>query len=1769
MRKKVLHSVKAYLLSVGESADRGLLTALTALSAGLTRSVPRVSLTRFLFSQPDPAVDSLVADLNTCAALLRNENDIPFFHTLVEMQTSCPELPDRPTMTAASGLLLDALRGKNLPLTYPADREASEWAISYLLATGDESLQPLITLRDHVLKEATAGEDPRLLLLCDLCDARSAGAAFALLRFFRSSFPEEGAPFLGLLCPFFSTLSDREDALRRGASALSDLSVRGLVRPADDRPTAGADAAWILSLPASFLEEDSSRALLDLAAARVMAEAWNGSNPPAAGLHTREIPGILNLAALGEQSPDTAGCLLASLWCLSDLFPALRQYADHPALLRSIAPATRNGLFRRLFHREENALPMEDLSLLERVLKQHLLRLLSLLRSIPAALRDSSIQLPLWEASVKACGRYVTVAAEYDISRQEAEDSGVDKVSPVHRVSMADTEEERELRRLDDLAEALSEAAAAREDCFRQLGGYRSRQALLDCLSRCLEAESAAKLKLDTLLKNASSDSAGDIDARLAISRQERRLRSLSAAVSRCREDLEAHAALDFLSTPPAPRPASPFAGEIFDPALAEQCFQVFSQDAPSTDRLREIREKMVHLLPGFPPVDTKALFRNLLSACKNLPTGHPPLPFLLGRIFAVSREAYSACRFTTPGGIPAVPLLPDRTSDDRFPTLKALTESLVTPLHRDATAETRGLLALLILHQYRRRSSSDAALWAEVCRPADSALAQVYLSSRSVSEAWIFGLRGADGNPLPFALLLPGRGLEIAHLSPAHASLLPSWAFWFNQDSLTFQDPDAFLSREDRLILSQQIVRMQDRLQSLEAASFAAFLSDWRSDLARDRSAVATDALFTLRLQAACGLSRLPAWKSTLSRSVFFYEKSLPEDAVCARISAPDAFFPAADQVPAEEVLYTFRGIPFARESASLLLESPGLPGEDALLSGLSGDCELLSRSSDSYHDVLVSAVSDLLQRFPEAEANRRAEALDLISQAKEPLRDAVTELSWPWDTLSASVQTILQECLGEILGPTALSPFSDRLTLFPARGGEVIGDALLSRVCLLPPDDVPPMAKVPTAADSAPASPEVEPASAPVPPDAFLPPLSADFASALCTTPEGRTLLSSENWLSLTRLQGKIRSVLTLEGAFSLRLIRDWEEGEILRLYAHDMPTLALWPSMPFPADTWKAYFLYAHLPEGDSVMARLANGDVCSLSGAGPRQVVQTSSFPVCLTLNFGGLCAGSLPNLLPEPLPTPSGPWTACLDFGSSASSVIVSTPAGRKPLQGSVPIRLLLRCPNISEELLWREFIPAVPLTPILPEAVQVFSGASAEEAMPFRDGCVLLSASLRDVLEAPAETLFTDLKWNGEKGKSPGLYLHHLMLMTALQARCEGAESLAWRAAIPDEMAVDGRERLVRLFLRLSTQVALESGLPLPEKQPPVSFTSESTALGAYFRFCSPAEAQGGFLVADLGSDTADISLFLRGRDHAVRACQIPLGIHHMLLPSLLAHPTLLREDFAFTGEVDFLRDLEAMERLFSEARRSPAGLRKARAALDAFLADRWPTLSVLMFQRSANGTPSRSGALLLFHFCWLMMLSGLLLLQVSVDPGRNDFLPESMSLFLAGRGAWLMESLPPGAKASLWKILTMFRNPRVSSLNLIFSSEKKLEIPVGLSCADTLYPGLPSASAVPAAIAVRPEELLPEFLLRFRREFPQEAMLLFPAFFTADPFMPLSDYARGVIAESIRAAFAGPSALRPFAALSSCVGLLLENGHQAPLFPGSVPDETEPDSDR
>ena len=1719
--------LKSFFLPIGQSAGASLTTVVSALSCGAAFPVAGLDIFQISDREQDPILPSLIRDLNQSSSLLLRKDNISLFPSSFQYEFFRLSLPSVQNLSgdAPSAALLGALRGKGMPLSYKTDREAVEWAFSVLLSDPEnESAGPLFAWVRKIRDCLASGESFRIAVCCDLCDPFSAGASFALLRFLKETVHPDPS-CISLFClgvSADSASSFRSDTL---SASLYAMAGQDLVSAPDRSGSACADSVWMFALPASLVRSEESLRILYAVLARRLSSFFVMEKLPAPGLHTLSFPGILTFQSLGDQASSFAAFLHAASWLLSDLIPAFRMYCSRPAAFRSLSPNTRNGLFRKLLKNSADASAQADAAaVLDRSLRAVLSEVIALIRFLPDPLRLAEISDPLWQQIVDACGRTVTVASEYDVSLAEAEEGGFLGIKPVHRVSMADTVEEKADQRLEDISVQLNEEKEARNRLFSS-AGFWALLALRDCRARCLDALDRAREQQE------HQDPTEDHFSAAALSR---RIRLLEAAVSRCDEDLSDPG----LFSVPSPDPSAvtdrinPLAGQLLNAEAAGKLSALLlSSDDASEPIRRDIMALMPSLLYGFVLSDTKTLFRKLLSFCRQESSDAPLISLVLSAL-DVSREEVLPLRFLSSGNVPPIPLLPDLRSSSG----PLLTVSSLLPLlpgggshPADAEAEKRGLLAMLLLRQYRRRFSEESALSMTRFSDTDSPVVHAWLSSRSTDCVWIVSLGNSENN-LPFALILPGRDLIPARITASHSTFLPDFsAPWFDPESLSFRDPCRLLGEGDRSVLLGLLNAMTEKLPHDNTGGLSAFLKSFRTDLEASAESISVPDRLDLRLKSAFGLRLLPAFESVLVRKVCGYERALGSDEILSKlVDCPS--FPAFSCPVPDDIVYLYRDIPFARENSSTLLEAIPLPAEKWILNLLDQECRTLSRASDDYHEALVRELSLLLERYPDALPEARQIAFDELDKAGAPVGETETELNWPWDVRSPSVLTILSESLGNELASVAVQPFSDMLTLFPARGNEVIGDSIMASMCLLPSRSVP--------ADQ-------ENSSVPVP-DAVLPPLSAGFCEALCRLTEGRTLIR-QNLISFERGSDAVRVTLTLEGSFTIRMTRDYTEDEILHLYSHEIPTLAVWPNLPFAPEDWHAYFVYASLPSAIRMSVFNSAGETLLPEELNARTVCRSEAFPLSFSFVRDDKSIGSLPNVLPAPVLDKTDTFTACIDFGSVGTSVVFSVGHHRRPLQGPTLVRTLLNNPAVSRDLLRKEFLPAVPVSALLPTASRIFRNVPGAAPLPFEDGIVLMSSDVQDVLSIPSGTLYTCLKWEEEKGRSVTLCLHQIMLMTALQARSDGASSLLWRFSVPDEMAKEGRERLVSQFTVLADKVCRESGFPVPDKQPPVTFAAESSALGAYFRLCASEDTRGGFMVLDIGACTADISLFLRGREQAVRTCQIPLGVHYMLLPSLLRDPSVLQRDLGFIDDPSFRQDLLMLEQIIRNAKADPSALRHSRLALDSFIADRYTWILPALLQNPVSGMPGCLGSVLLLHYSFLMMLSGLILLQIAADPGKNDFLPEQMSLCLSGRGSLLPEGLPDQYKASLWHFLTMFRNRRVASLSMLFSSEKKMEIPVGLSVLEDVSADLPPASAIPAAISVRPEELLPQFVLRFAREFPASAEILFHGFFTGDFYHPFTPYGESVISEAIAQSFTEQTALRPFDALSAWIGSLLE----------------------
>ena len=1720
--------MKSFFLPVGYSAGSFLPTVFSAMSCGATLPVSNMDILHIADRETDPILLPLIRDLNRACSLFIHEENRSLFPSSFLYESCRPSLPSARELSgnASTSALLDAIRGKGIPLSYKTDREAVEWAFSELLSDPENgSAASLYAWIERIHKCLSAGEPYRIAVACDLCDPFSSGAAFAVLRYLSENIKSDPA-CVSLFCLGTGADSSASFKSEMLASSLYALASQNLTARPDQPGSSCADSVWLLALPSSLIRSNDSFRILYVALARMISRFFVAEKLPASGLHTVTLPGILNCHSLGDQAVSFASFLHVSAWILSDLIPAFSSYCDRPAAFRSLAPNTRNGLFRRLFQgSKQDPEQAETVSLLDRVLRAVLSEILSLIRFLPDPLRLSEISDPFWQQIVDACGRTVTVASEYDVSLAEAEEGGFLGIKPVHRVSMADTVEEQADHRLENISAQLKEEEENRNRLFRSVGCWAS-LALRDCRARCLDALNRAKEQRENL---SSAD-------HLSAAACSRRVRLLEAAVSRCDSDL---ADSDLLAASASGSSAAlaglkPFSGQLLNAEAAEKLSQLVSDSGETTEPVRkDLMALMPSLLFGFSLSDTRTLFRELLSVCYPDPSASPFVTLILSAL-RVSRNEISSLHFVSSGNVPPIPLLPDL----RPASGPLLTISSLLPLLPEAAADAmntaasakRGLLSVLLLRQYRRRLADEPSLYFDKYCSGDSPVLHAWLSSRQSDCVWIISM-GHDDDRVPFALILPGRDLIPARITAFHSAHLPAFAApWFDPDSLSFRDPCNLVGERNMAVLLNRISSMSEKLSAGCNEELSSFLKAFRADLEKAAENTSVPDRLDLRLKSAFGLRLLPAFRPVLVRKTCSYEHTLLSDEIAAHLLDRPSFPPYNDRIP-DDIIYLYRDIPFARENSRTLLESIPLPAENWILALLDQECSTLSHASDDYHDTLVRELSLLLERYPDALPDARQMAFSLLDKAREPVSDTETELIWPWDVHSPSVITILTESLGNELAASAVHPFSDRLALFPARGKEVIGDSLMASMCLLAP--------VPVSED--------QETSSDILSDAVLPPFSSAFCDALCRLPEGRTLLR-HGLLSFERSDNHaVRVTLTLEGSFTVRLIRDYTEEEIVHLYSHDIPTLAVWPDLPFVPEDWHAYYVYASLPSSLRIRVHNTAGLIISPEEDNGRIVCRSETFPLSFSFVQEEKTIGALPNVLPSPVIEKANVCTACIDFGSVGTSVVFSVGHNRRPMHGPTLVRTLINNPALSRDLLRKEFLPAVPVSALLPTASRIFRNVPGAAPLPFEDGIVLMSSDMKDVLSIPSGALYTCLKWEEDRGRSVTLCLHQIMLITALQARSDGASTLLWRFSLPDEMAREGRERLAVLFTSLAETVCRESGFAVPDKLPLVSFAAESTALGAYFRFCASEDTRGGFMVLDIGASTADISLFLRGREQAVRTCQIPLGIHYMLIPSLLRNPDLLQQDLGFIEDPSFRNDLVMLEKIIRNAKADPSALRHSRMALDSFLADRYSYLLPALLHNPITGMPSRIGSVLLLHFSFLMMLSGLILLQIAADPSKNDFLPEQMSLCLSGRGSLLPEQLPDRYKTALWHFLTMFRNRRVASLSMLFSSEKKMEIPVGLSVLQETSTDLPPVSAVPAAISVRPEELLPQFILRFAREFPASAELLFHGFFTEDFYHPFTPYGESIVTEAISQSFTEQTSLRPFDALSAWIGSLLE----------------------
>lgn len=1707
--------MKACFLPIGPSIQKLLPSVLSAFSGGITDVLPPFSVLSVSDSASSAPVSGLIADLNKLSGLFSSTDNISCFSTQYEYDHWNLSFPDPETLTLPDNfsVLFSSLYGKNHGPDVRHNSILTEWLLRTWLISDDNRCNPVYRLLGNLKADSMKSANIRLVFLADLSDSYSVGVTMALLNWFRSELPDSNISLLGLSLAQGSSLKNGLSLLK---STLSDMSDRMLVRDTDGRETNGADSVWILGLPSSVISSDDSFRILAFAAARQTARIIASPSHPSCGFHSVRLPATLSIRSLDKEASGTLSFCLASVWFLADLLPSVYNYLDHPTILKSISPTSRNSLFRRLFRNTDPDSNIRDcFETLERVLKIVLLEELTLIRTLPDPFRSSESEDELWQKAHRLCGQAVTLTAEYDVAKAEIMASGLDKVRPVHRVSMADTEEEKVLRHLDDMSVQMNNIMEERNSALGNLYAFRVRQLLDDCLLLCQEAK-----------KNAE-DKVSDIpDGKLLRQARERRIRLLQAAIDRCEKDLDLYASFPKLSEVGAVRVSAhlPFAGDILDPDLAEACFRMLTEPSSFDSFAVTVRDRLDKLFVGYQSIDAKMLFRSLVSYVSDHSESKSALS-LFPSLVRICSDSVSSRHTDSGSNLPDTVLLPDCSGTGIIPTLSALSRLLVADTEADTVASRRGIIAMLLLCQYRRKTPDDSVAEYDCFSRGSSPTVDVWLDMNHSDRVYTVSLRkGAQITPV--AMIYPGRSPVPSPIIGTDARLIPAFVTWFNRETCEWMDPCSLLSESDRSVLTEQLTRCRKVLGDT-SRELSTFISDFYQDIVRKHNSQETDPLLPLRLKSACALSGLKSWQTTVRRVPAYYDHFVRNDEFCSVLTGSPKFEPSCCNV-IDEVQYFCNGKPFARENAETLLESTGCPGEESLLNTLDSECQLLSRSSDDYRDALTEGLNYLLNKYPAASEQAKKIAENLLREAQSSLDGHDTVLTWPWDTESPSVCTILSECVGEELGKAALTPFSDFLVLFPARGGELFGDSLFSSMCILQRSGEASDTDYSVTAK-----------------DAVLPPLSESFSASLCRLPEGR-LLIQPGFMEFIRKENTVTCTLTLKGAFTLQLVRKWSDSEILSLYSRSLPTLALWPSVPYKLQDWQAYFVYAHCEDTWHVSAITAD-EVIPVSGSDQRYSACLKSYPVCFSLERNGHTVGTLPNLLPVPVASVGGTATVSVDFGSSSTSVLISSDAGSSFLEGASATRLLIKEPSSASELLRKEFLPVGTFGPFFPSCVLIFRNVPGAAPIPFVDGIIFPDNETSHLLSAPMDKLCTAFKADGNRSRATELYLHELMLLAAHQVRSEGYTGLSWRFSLPDDISSDARSGLMNLLHDLTEKVSLESGLFSPANCPLLLVCNSSTALGAYCRNISPESCAEGFMVLDPGFRTVRMSLFLHGYEEAFRSCSISDGLAWLLLPSLIRDPDILISDFGNQASEPLLSDLSSLKALLHDGRSEHHFLRCLLPVLDSVVISHGQELHTIILSGMMQQSPTWTGSLLLFNLCKLMMLCSLGLIPEASEAARGNLLPERITLFITGNGARQFESLSEYTISALNRFLGMFRNPRIQEVRLATSPDKNVEISSGLTAVTHMTALFPDTVPVSPSFPFRMDDLISEFLLRFLDEFPAEAALLFPDFYTGDPYTPFTPRARQILEEASSQAGADSSVKSPYTFISSWLSGLPE----------------------
>lgn len=818
-----------------------------------------------------------------------------------------------------------------------------------------------------------------------------------------------------------------------------------------------------------------------------------------------------------------------------------------------------------------------------------------------------------------------------------------------------------------------------------------------------------------------------------------------------------------------------------------------------------------------------------------------------------------------------------------------------------------------------------------------------------------------ADGTQ---GILLPAQMADLSAVTPPQAA-------WIGQNG-NANDPAPFLSEGERALVLRRMTTL-----GLATPAARAYMNALRNADAAETGAVRggdEEALMrlALRMEAVCGLQDFAAFSM---REVACRPGENP------LLRCLDKEEEATGDVGGDYT-YLWRGVPFARTSSELGLTGVQHDGAAEILEEIRQELRVMSGGSVKWNYETGCAMRRWLDThrndlLPQAAERLEASCELLLSNGRQ-VQTAVT-LTWPWTTSSGAVTALLKEALGEEWIQVAAEPFSDRLTLLAERS---LGDVALNSCCACG-DGV------------------------------YLPPLSQKLSQAVAG---GGTELGLALDAMRFRLldDGSTEASLLLRGAGEVRLVRTYAPEECVLLDMADAPTVAVWPCLPM-AD-WKAYYIFvrggvevAALDGDDWVSAPRRNG--LAETGIGWR-TLRVSEYPGCLSLMQDGLCLGALPNMLPLYQPEKRGNVVIGVDMGSSRTSTAFAWNGEPALMEGQPLTRVLVAPADIAGDALLRSLQPA----DVTPTAALLTGPGDAL----FIDGHAFRPADVKTLAEMDPARLWARFKWRCGNAdvRARRILLHQVMLQAALAAAAGGAQHVSWRLTIADDMGDEGREEMLDAMRSLAAEVAQECGLTPAEGAETVEWAEECVSLYAALR--GEGSATGSCISADFGSGSTKLHLWLLNQGKPAVGEAVMGGVQDALLQFYRQQPVKLLEDLADCGDEALLADVLAM---VEQLNPDYAGARQADklSLMLNLLMDRHCTaIGQHIVRRNGAYQPTYIQSILLETEAAALFCVGLMLAQAGDNAMISHLLPEDAPVFITGRGAWLLDTLPPVERNAL-----------------------------------------------------------------------------------------------------------------------------------------------------